>query len=172
MATQEALSDTLREVHIHDPPATEPEPNPWQEPSPTTPVTRQQPNPDLSQLDSDATQGLAAAPPTESAERPPAKPEILLEFDPLASAEEKAAQQAWADAEGHPPPPAPLPPPVPAKEPVSPTPQTPNRPSSPIPAFPALAALARTFALPLQYASEKFQHIEIYLISGLICMCT
>ncbi|TBU34047.1 hypothetical protein BD311DRAFT_773928 [Dichomitus squalens] len=147
MATDEALSDTLRKVQIHNAPAAEPESNPWQESSLTTPISKGRIDQDIPHLDADATQGLAAAPATESAERPPVKQEVLLEFDPLAKAEEKAAQQAWVDAEGHPPPP-----PVPAKEPVSPrpqTPSTPNRPSSPIPAFPALAALARTFALPL-----------------------
>ncbi|KAM5531456.1 hypothetical protein V8D89_014846, partial [Ganoderma adspersum] len=147
MATEEGLSNALRNVHLDSSPATGLESNPWQERSPTTPPTNEHRDPDLSLLDADATQGLAASSALESVERPPVTQDVLREFDPLASAEGKAAQQAWANSEGHPPPP-----PVPTKEPVSPappTPSTPNRPSSPIPAFPALAALARTFALPL-----------------------
>ncbi|KAI1790304.1 hypothetical protein LXA43DRAFT_1017387 [Ganoderma leucocontextum] len=147
MTTEDGLSNALRDVHIHNAPTAEPEPNPWQETSPTTPVKKERRDPDLSQLDADTTQGLAATPVPESAERPSVKQDVWREFDPLAAVEEEAAQQAWADSEGHPPP---LP--APTKKPVSPappTPSTPNRPSSPIPAFPALAALARTFALPL-----------------------
>ncbi|PIL24759.1 hypothetical protein GSI_12645 [Ganoderma sinense ZZ0214-1] len=147
MATEEGLSNALNGVHIRSSPTSEPEPNPWQETSPTIPAANEHRNPDLSLLDADTTQGLAASSVPENAERPPVTQEVLREFDPLASAEEKAAQQAWASSEGHPPPP-----PVPTKEPASlapPIPSTPNRPSSPVPAFPALAALARTFALPL-----------------------
>ena len=150
MATEEGLSNALRNVHIDSSPTPGPESNPWQETPPTTLVTNEHCAPDLSLLDADASQGLAASSAPESVERPPVTQDVLREFDPLATVEEKAAQQAWANSEGHPPPP-----PVPTKEPVSPapptssTPSTPNRPSSPIPSFPALAALARTFALPL-----------------------
>ena len=48
------------------------------------------------------------------------KVEILNEFDPLASLEEKAARDAWADSEGHPPPPPP------------PQPRTPSPPLPPL----------------------------------------
>ena len=123
------------------------EPNPWQDASSSSPVIPEHKEPDLSQLDPHDTQGFAATPEPESAERSPTKQEVLLEFDPLASAEEKAAQQAWASSEGHPPPPPP-----PDKDPSPSTPQPPSTPirsSSPVPSFPSLAALARTFALPL-----------------------
>ncbi|KAI0788866.1 hypothetical protein C8Q75DRAFT_719199 [Abortiporus biennis] len=85
------------------------------------------------------------------------KQEILDEFDPFASHEEKAAKEAWESSQSHPPP---LPPPPETHEPSSQSTQVPtvlppqpveppSRTSSPIPAaFPALAALARTFALP------------------------
>ncbi|KAI0738447.1 hypothetical protein C8Q80DRAFT_1113260 [Daedaleopsis nitida] len=142
MASEDqGLSDALRNVQIH-----EPESDPWRDAPPAIPSKHERAEPDLSQLDPDATQGLASTPVSESAERPPVKQELLLQFDPLASAEVKETQQAWADSEGHPPPPPP------EKEPVSPLPQppaTPNRPASPIPSFPSLAALARTFAIPL-----------------------
>lgn len=147
MASGDGLSDTLQKVQIHDASTIESDSNPWQDASPTTLARGEPQNPDLSQLDPEATQGLAVAPVTESAHRSPVKQEVLLEFDPLASAEEKEAQQAWAGSKGQPPP---LPPPekVPATPPP-PAPAAPNRPSSPIPSFTALAALARTFALPL-----------------------
>ncbi|TFK80324.1 hypothetical protein K466DRAFT_667720 [Polyporus arcularius HHB13444] len=137
------LSEALRKTQIDDP---VPEPNPWQDGAATTPTKHEHGELDIPQLDPEVTQGLAAAPASEDGvDRAAVKQEVLLEFDPLANVEEKAAQQAWADSEGHPPPP-------PAKEPVTPPPQvpsTPNRPTSPVPSFPALAALARTFALPL-----------------------
>lgn len=143
MEAEDGLNDALRNVHIRSAPTPESESNPWQETPQPTLVTEARRDPDLSHLDAETTQGLAAVSVHESPERPPVQQDILREFDPLTSAEEKAAQQAWADSEGHPPPP------VLTREPVSPAPPTPNRPSSPIPSFPALAALARTFALPL-----------------------
>lgn len=145
MALEDKPSGTLNTVLIHEGSVPDSELNPWQEASPVSRATTELLDPDLSQLDEEVTQGLAAASiSTPGTERPAVKQEILLGFDPLANAEEKAAQQAWASSEGHPPPP-------PDKEPVAPVslPSTPNRSSTPIPAFPALAALARTFALPL-----------------------
>ncbi|KAI9064038.1 hypothetical protein FKP32DRAFT_1591446 [Trametes sanguinea] len=160
-----SLSDSLRNVHIAHRPETEQEDNPWQESSTTS-------KPEISanhtlhtqDLDADAAQGLAIAPRDEETTKPSVKADLLLEFDPLVAAEEKAAQQAWSTSVSHPPPPPPRPieveadapedspfdePSVHPKSPSPPAPSTPNRPSSPIPAFPALAALARTFALPL-----------------------
>ncbi|KAH9951048.1 hypothetical protein B0H21DRAFT_685467 [Amylocystis lapponica] len=138
------------------------ESNPWQEPpdkleptdsnhDPRKHVLR---TPDPSLLDNLATQGLAA----EQEDTTPVhtNEEVLLEFDPLASPDEKAAREAWANSLAHPPPPradiaatregAPSPPP---KETATSHPSAPSRTSSPIPAFPSLAALARTFSIPL-----------------------
>ncbi|KIM44474.1 hypothetical protein M413DRAFT_442446 [Hebeloma cylindrosporum] len=88
--------------------------------------------------------------------------DVLTEFDPLASLEEKAARDAWETSESHPPPPrTPSPPPLPLKEPYTPSPTTPVPTSdaavtpsaapitSPSP-FPSFAAFARSFALPLR----------------------
>ncbi|OCH84625.1 hypothetical protein OBBRIDRAFT_389192 [Obba rivulosa] len=108
--------------------------------------------PDPGTLDAEVTRGLAVESHEEAAAH--VDREVLLEFDPLASAEERAARDAWADAPGH------LPSPRPnhidahsSGEEVeagtsSALPSVPNRPSSPIPAFPALAALARSFSIP------------------------
>ncbi|KAI0642190.1 hypothetical protein C8Q79DRAFT_918080 [Trametes meyenii] len=159
------LSETLRDTHINDSLTAEADSNPWQDSALTTEPEKRAEHilhtPDPSQLDTDVTQGLAA-PPSEGAHSP-VKADVLLEFDPLVSEEEKTAKEAWSSATGHPPPPRPIDVEGPTaaevdthrKVPVSPTPSTPqtpstpNRSSSPIPSFPALAALARTFALPL-----------------------
>jgi hypothetical protein len=86
--------------------------------------------------------------------------DVLTEFDPLVSLEEKAARDAWETSESHPPPPrTPSPPPLPpSKELHTPSPTTPGPTSdpavtssaaSPSP-FPSFAAFARSFALPLR----------------------
>ncbi|KAF8809504.1 hypothetical protein BYT27DRAFT_7094447 [Phlegmacium glaucopus] len=89
--------------------------------------------------------------------------EVLSEFDPLVSYEEKAAREAWETSEGHPPPPhTPSPPPPPLKDlyissPTSPEALSPDTIASAPSAtttmssssFPSFAALARTFAIPL-----------------------
>ncbi|KAH9479330.1 Vacuolar protein sorting-associated protein 9a [Psilocybe cubensis] len=89
--------------------------------------------------------------------------EVLSEFDPLASQEEKAAREAWETSESHPPPPpqprTPTPPVPPLKDlyitsPTSPGPPTADSsgataitsPSS----FPSFAAFAKSFSIPLR----------------------
>ncbi|EKM49015.1 uncharacterized protein PHACADRAFT_214538 [Phanerochaete carnosa HHB-10118-sp] len=121
---------------------------------------------DVSVLDPTTAQGLAAEAHTGLG---PAKPEasadILQEFDPLASHEEKAAKEAWESSESHPPPLPPSPPPPASRPaaldaaqaapdeqqrpPVKLEDDPPARSTSPLSSFPSLAALARTFALPL-----------------------
>jgi len=95
--------------------------------------------------------------------------DVLSEFDPLVSLEEKAARDAWEASESHPPPPrTPSPPPPPLKEPYITTPTTPGLTSdaavtpsataitSPSSSFPSFAALARSFALPLRPRPQSF----------------
>lgn len=158
-------------------PTQDPELNPWQDaPKDAQPAhedgraaTHPILVPDLAALDPATAQGLAAA--EHKSDGADAAHEtlhvnaadVLHEFDPLAVQEEKAAKEAWENAESHPqvsPPPPPEaphkstegggsggesgPPAVPAK-----TVEEPARPSSPMSSFPSLAALARTFALPL-----------------------
>ncbi|KAH9893460.1 hypothetical protein C8Q73DRAFT_761414 [Cubamyces lactineus] len=168
------LSDTLRNVHLEN---STPEPNPWRE------------DPSSSKMDTPANHGVAStsislpgasipegftASPSEEGAKPLAKSDILLEFDPLVTAEKTDVQQVWSDTPGHPPPPRPIEVEEPAQSPstskepqiVSPVPSspqvpsTPNRPSSPIPAFPALAALARTFALPLTSRGQRPRSLD------------
>ncbi|OSX64362.1 hypothetical protein POSPLADRAFT_1079301, partial [Postia placenta MAD-698-R-SB12] len=95
--------------------------------------------------------------------------EILLEFDPLASSDEKAAREAWASTTPHPPP-SPGAASIPSdgsekgtdyqSVPSPQPPSTPTRPS-PVPAFPALAAFARTFSLPLGSRSQRPSSIDL-----------
>ncbi|KAH9940720.1 uncharacterized protein BXZ73DRAFT_88467 [Epithele typhae] len=142
MSADQALSAALGKVTLQDNPspvppslpASSPEPNPWQETTADTPVNHGPKDPDLSQLDPQATQGLAASPELIVAPLPPVKPEVLAEFDPLANAEEKEARRAWASSESHPPPP-----PLPDKDPSAPQPS---------------AAATRTFALPISRAQS------------------
>lgn len=162
--TEESLSN----LHISSPlVAHEPEPNPWQASQGDDHETIQPIRmPDLSNMDPNTARGLAADAMREPIPlKPQARPDILDEFDPLASHEEKAAKEAWGTSESHPlpspppsrslpPPGSPVevhpddqgePPPPPAKD----ANDLPARPTSPLASFPSLAALARTFALPL-----------------------
>ena len=87
------------------------------------------------------------------------KVEILNEFDPLGSIEEKAARDAWADSEGHPPPPPPRTPspPLPPMKDLHISPHVSPEGSSgasatamtsPTP-FASLASFAKNFSLPI-----------------------
>ncbi|KAH8103956.1 hypothetical protein BXZ70DRAFT_1005506 [Cristinia sonorae] len=100
------------------------------------------------------------ATPMTSEEKEEHQKDILQEFDPLASQEEKAAREAWETAESHPQANAPastshptIPPSASAPEPISP------RPTSPT-GFPALAALARTFAIPLVAGRQRPRSLD------------
>ncbi|PPQ68408.1 hypothetical protein CVT26_006080 [Gymnopilus dilepis] len=125
----------------------------------------------LAPLDPSLFEDPAFAGPKESAPPTPdptaqVSKEVLSEFDPLASLEEKAAREAWETSEGHPPPPrTPSPPIPPMKDLHISSPATPARdPSTPSQAnttvttspstssspFPSLAALAKSFSLPLR----------------------
>lgn len=124
--------------------------------------------PDPSSLDPTATESFVSA---EIAQpRPHASQDILLEFDPLVSAEEQAAHEAWASSEAHPPPP-------PTKEGASPPPVVPDKAAEPVSseeqegsildsssaaasAFPGLAALARTFSIPLGGRPQRPRSLE------------
>lgn len=158
------IDESLTKLHLSPPaPIQEAEPNPWRDSARNTPSPSGEHGrvgrveiPNLAAIDPAVAGGFAA----EAGSEPqppavPAKQEILEEFDPLAVQEEKAAKEAWENAESHPPPPPPppvhntedshdRPPPVPAKNGIV----EPARSASPLPSFPSLVALARTFALP------------------------
>ncbi|KAF8967767.1 hypothetical protein BDZ97DRAFT_1803218 [Flammula alnicola] len=145
-------------------------PNPWDdEPSASTeesslevkeslkPLSALDPSIDEQKIFS----GLKEDPPPTPEPRSEVSKEVLSEFDPLVSLEEKAARDAWEASEGHPPPPrTPSPPQPPSKDLSSPT--TPEANTSTAAAiatptvvpsassFPSFAALAKSFALPLR----------------------
>lgn len=159
------IDDTLSKLHISHPPITiqDTEPNPWQDTAPEDVKTTDNDDnirhntdaaPDVSILDP-ATAGGLAAEPESPPPPPPVKEDILQEFDPLVSQEEKAAKEAWESSESHPPLPVPDEPPQPPPVPAKNIPEEPARPSSPLPTFSSLAALARTFALPLTGPSRQ-----------------
>lgn len=91
------------------------------------------------------------------------KDEVLHEFDPLANMEEKAAREAWADSEGHPPthpPRTPSPPVPPMKDLYISSPTSPDGPvhiTSPGPfaaaiiptPFASFTSFAKNLAFPL-----------------------
>ncbi|EIW58590.1 guanine nucleotide exchange factor VPS9 [Trametes versicolor FP-101664 SS1] len=167
MSEDTALSTTLHNVHLENTETTDAELDPWKD----TPAPEERVIPsDKALLIPESDLRTIQGPPVEPGEttgHTAAVADILLEFDPLASAEESAAQNAWSSSAGHPPPPAPInvegdvPPSSPDPAPSPPhTPSPPNRASSPIPTFPALAALARTFALPLTSRGQRPRSID------------
>lgn len=120
---------------------------------------------DSSLLDQPSFAGLSIK--VDDAPTPPnniSKDEVLNEFDPLANMEEKAARDAWADSEGHPPthpPRTPSPPIPPMKDLCISSPTSPDGPvyitspgsspatiTSPTP-FASFASFAKNLAFPL-----------------------
>ncbi|KAI0091528.1 hypothetical protein BDY19DRAFT_983844 [Irpex rosettiformis] len=144
-----SIDESLSKLQVAQPASTqEVSSNPWQDNAESSESI--QPSEDT--FDPAAVSGFIPTPEPQPMPEP-VKHEILEEFDPLVSSEEKAAKEAWETSEAHPPPPPPPPPedskpppPVPTKQESLPEPL---RSGSPIPSFPSLAALARTFALPL-----------------------
>jgi Rab5 GDP/GTP exchange factor len=112
--------------------------------------------PDASTLDHSITESIAVESPTEeytTTVQPPPPEDVLNQFDPLSNPEEQEARDAWASAEGHPPPRTPSPPPVPPlKDTLSPTSASPESPLSSggsTSSFQSFAAFAqRTFSIP------------------------
>jgi len=104
--------------------------------------------PDPSVLDSSVARGFESD--TTAENTPSSSRDILNEFDPLDSHEEKSARAAWSETEGNPPPvpPEKSPPATPQKDAFHPVPSSATVPASPS-SFPSsLTALARTFSLP------------------------
>ncbi|KAI0769168.1 hypothetical protein BC629DRAFT_1534260 [Irpex lacteus] len=161
------VTESLSKLRISNSETPQASSNPWQD-NPEPPAGDVHVNtltiiPDVS-FDPTVSPGFVATPePPPEAE--PVKHEILQEFDPLVSTEEKAAKEAWETSESHPPPPPPPeeskpPPPVPAKQAAPVVESEPPRSNSPIPSFPSLAALARTFALPLTGARPRPRSLD------------
>ena len=108
--------------------------------------------PDPSILGESIDGGIEAEIPIQPDTRPEISKEVLNEFDPLTSEEEKAAREAWESSEAHPPPPrtpSPPAPTLPLKDALSSPPESPlPTASSSTSPFPSLAAFARTFSIP------------------------
>ncbi|KJA23564.1 hypothetical protein HYPSUDRAFT_39753 [Hypholoma sublateritium FD-334 SS-4] len=158
-------------------------PNPWSDPTPPptaapaddTETPRPAPLAPLSPSVYEHAVFAGPHEPPRSAPLSAAAAAVLSEFDPLESLEEAAARDAWAAAEGHPPPPpsrTPTPPATPPQPPVkdlSPAGPHPADAVSPTAApaslasppaatsspFPSFASLARSFALPLARARPQ-----------------
>ena len=163
------LSLPAASISAAHPPEIPTSPNPWEEEQKNTNkgdsvVSESKPiSFDSSLFDQQGFSGLntgdaVPTPKTDSI----SKEEILNEFDPLASMEEKAAREAWEKSEGHlpPPPRTPSPPLPPMKDLYISSPMTPDGPqitspgasttqiTSPTP-FASLATFAKSIALPL-----------------------
>ena len=140
--------DSLPTLHTEN---SQQEPNPWSDSAPTPPLVMQPlhtPSPgaleDLAsrsgemKSDKDHTHELDSHVPADT----------LDTFDPLAHQEEQSAREAWAKAEGHPPP---IPPPkqdpqaLPTGERQSGTSGSTSTSTS---TFPSFSSFARSFALP------------------------
>ncbi|KAH9967182.1 hypothetical protein BC827DRAFT_1123296 [Russula dissimulans] len=130
--------------------------NPWSDREPTPPlVTRPLHTPSPDALEHIVSAGIEPdddhAPPVNS--HVPA--DILDTFDPLAHQEEQRAREAWASAEGHPPPE-----PSPPKQNAPPRETEPTSSSAPSSSFPSFSSFARSFALP------SLPNMNISLVAG------
>ena len=134
--------DSLQTLHIEN---SQQEPNPWSDSAPTPPLVMQPlhtPSPGAledaasrsgeTKSDQDRTHELDSHVPAD----------ILDTFDPLAHQEEQSAREAWANAEGHPPPNPP-----PKQEDPLPRERESGVTNS-TSTFPSFSSFARSFALP------------------------
>ena len=139
--------DSLQALHTED---EQQEPNPWSDSAPTPPLVMQPlhtPSPgaldDIAspsgemKSDQDRTHQLDSQLPADT----------LDTFDPLSHQEEQGARSAWANAEGHPPPPQP-PIPLPKQDPLPQERASGTSESGSTSAFPSFSSFARSFALP------------------------
>ncbi|KAI0255953.1 hypothetical protein BJV78DRAFT_1119095 [Lactifluus subvellereus] len=148
------MSPPLDSLHTADSP---PESNPWSDSEPTPPSVPQPlhtPSPDA--LEGVASEGINVDDDRTPELKPRAHTDILDTFDPLAHHEEQSAREAWANAEGHPPPPAP-----PHRDPQAP-PAPPPQESGPASSstFPSFSSLARSLVLP------SLPNMNISLVAG------
>lgn len=162
------LSSPAASIVASSPPEIPTSPNPWEEEQNNTnkgesiiseskPVSFDSSLFDQQGFSSLSTGDIVPTPKRDSI----SKEEILNEFDPLASMEEKAAREAWEKSEGHlPQPPRTPSPPLPPMKDLYISPTTPDGPqitspgasatqiTSPTP-FASLATFAKNIALPL-----------------------
>lgn len=140
----------LDSLHTTDSPS---ESNPWSDSAPTPPSGPQPllaPSPDA--LEGIASEGINVDDDRTQELEPRVHTDILDTFDPLAHHEEQSAREAWAKAEGHPPPPAP-----PQRDPQAPPQESGPALSS---SFPSFSSLARSLVLP------SLPNMNISLVAG------
>ncbi len=130
--------DSLQTLHIENPPQ---ESNPWSDEL-TPPLVVQPlhtPSPDV--LEDVVSGGMKSDEDCTPEGNSRVSADTLDTFDPLAHHEEQSAREAWANAEGHPPP---IPPPK-----QEPLPQErESGTSGSTSTFPSFSSFARSFALP------------------------
>src|ERR1700761_5545057 len=131
--------ESLQTLHTENPPQ---DSNPWSDNAPTPPLVMQPLHPPSpGALEDLASGGIKSDDDRTSELDSHVHADTLDTFDPLAHHEEKNAREAWANAEGHPPPTPPKQdPPLPPRESGASTASTST--------FPSFSSFARSFALP------------------------
>jgi hypothetical protein len=135
--------DSLQTLHAEN---TQQEPNPWSDSAPTPPLVMQPLHtPSPSALEDVASRsGEMKSDEDRAHELDSHVPEDILDtFDPLAHQEEQSAREAWANAEGHPPPPI-----HPPKQDQGESGGISGSTSTSTSTFPSFSSFARSFALP------------------------
>jgi Rab5 GDP/GTP exchange factor len=142
--------DSLQTLHTEN---SQQEPNPWSDSALTPPLVIQPlstPSPSALEDVASRSGGIMKSDEDRAHELDSHVPaDILDTFDPLAHQEEQSAREAWANAEGHPPPLPPIP--SPKQDPL-PGERESGTASAPAPTststFPSFSSFARSFALP------------------------
>jgi len=141
--------DSLQTLHTENSPQ---ESNPWSDSAPTPPLVMQ-PLP-LHPPSPGTLEGVASGGIKSDEDRTPehnshVPADILDTFDPLAHHEEQSAREAWANAEGHPPP-------IPPPKQDSSSQESGTSTST----FPSFSSFARSFALP------SLPNMNVSLVGG------
>ena len=151
--------DSLQTLHTEN---SQQEPNPWGDSAPTPPLVMQPLHtPTPSALEDVASRsGEMKSDEDRTHELDSHAPEDILDtFDPLAHQEEQSAREAWANAQGHPPPSPPVPPPK-QQDPLPREGESGTSGSTSTSTFPSFSSFARSFALP------SLPNMNISLVAG------
>jgi hypothetical protein len=128
--------ESLQTLHTENPPQ---DSNPWSDSAPTPPLVMQPLHPPSPGALEDLASGETKSDDDRASELDShVHADTLDTFDPLAHHEEQSARDAWANAEGHPPP-------TPPKQDLPPPPRESTASTS---TFPSFSSFARSFALP------------------------
>jgi Rab5 GDP/GTP exchange factor len=149
--------DSLQTLH---PENSQEEPNPWSDSAPTPPLVMQPlqtPSPGALDISSLSGEMKSEHDRTHHELDSQVPADTLDTFDPLAHQEEQSAREAWANAEGHPPP---IPPPMQDSLPREPERESGTSGSTSSSTFPSFSSFARSFALP------SLPNMNISLVTG------